>query len=143
MVGGHMETSMEVSINQDPKRVQIEVEPLIIFNLFNINLWYDLVLQPCFVVFMFMFLYFMIIKICLYFGLAHFMFLVLGFVLLSWFLCFVCRIQIQTYPFIIYFHSFCAHDKYNKVYDVCKETSNLTTYSLAKLVTTSSQKNLL
>jgi len=50
---------------------------------------------------MFTLFYFIIIKICLYFGFAHFMFMVFGFVFLSWFLCFVFWIILKLKPILL------------------------------------------
>ncbi len=69
--------------------LQKDINKSIIFSLFNINLRYDLASQPCYILFMFTFLNFIAIKICLFFGLAHFMFLTLAFLFLYWFFCFM------------------------------------------------------
>ncbi len=58
------------------------------------------------------FSYFIIIKICLYLGLAHFMLLILAFVFLFWFLSF--GFKFIPIFFIIYLCSFHACDRFNQ-----------------------------
>jgi hypothetical protein len=57
----------------------MNVKFFIILSLFNTNLRYDFVLYPCYVLFVFTFAYFILIKKILYFDFTHFMFLILGF----------------------------------------------------------------
>jgi hypothetical protein len=73
----------------------------ITFSLFNTNLGHKsntITLSYSCHVYTF---YFITIKICLYFGFAHFMFVVLGFAILSWFLCFVFWIRFKLKPILL------------------------------------------
>jgi hypothetical protein len=84
-----MKTSLLSSLSYISKGIKMNVKFSITLSLFNTSLKYNFVLYSCYVLFVFTFAYFIVIKNCLYFDFAHFMFLILGFMFVFWSFCFM------------------------------------------------------